>query len=73
LSEEVTFLNKGSIQLTLNQLPDGCTVVIDGSDSQNVDYDVMEVIQNFRDFTAPSRNIKVKTIDLKEVVASGGH
>jgi len=57
LSEEVTFLNKGSIQLTLNHLPDNCTVVIDGSGSQNVDYDVMEVIQNFRDHTAPPRNI----------------
>ncbi|MFM1875325.1 MAG: hypothetical protein RL266_1062 [Bacteroidota bacterium] len=73
LSEEVTFLNKGSIQLTLNHLPDNCTVVIDGSASKTVDYDVLEAIQNFKLFTAPPRNIKVETVGIKEVIGSSGH
>lgn len=73
LSEEVTFLNKGSILNTLNGLPDNCTVVIDASGSQNVDYDVLEVIQNFSNFTAPPRNIKVKTINLKEKAVVSAH
>ena len=73
LSEEVTFLNKGSIQLTLNHLPDGCTVIIDGTNSNTVDYDVLEAIQNFKEFTAPPRNIVVKTVGLKIVSASAGH
>jgi MFS superfamily sulfate permease-like transporter len=69
----VTFLNKGSIQLTLNHLPDGCTVIIDGTNSNTVDYDVLEAIQNFKEFTAPPRNIVVKTVGLKIVSASAGH
>ena len=73
LSEEVTFLNKGSIQNTLSDLPNGCTVIIDGSKSNSVDYDVLEAIQNFKVFTAPPRNIRVSTIGLTEVTASSGH
>lgn len=61
LSEEVTFLNKGSIGLTLDHLPDGCEVIIDGSKSMNIDYDVLEIIQNFREHTAPLKNIRVVT------------
>ena len=73
LSEEVTFLNKGSIGLTLDSLPANSTVVIDGSRSLAVDYDVLEIIQNFREHTAPMRNIVVETIGISEVEAVGGH
>lgn len=73
LYQEVTFLNKGSINHTLSTLPRDCTVVIDGSKSLNIDYDVLEIIQNFKNHTAPSRNITVKTIGIKKVKATGGH
>ncbi len=59
LSEEVTFLNKGAILQELNHLPDGSHVTIDMRDSYKVDYDVYEIIDNFRKNTAPDRNIKV--------------
>jgi MFS superfamily sulfate permease-like transporter len=73
LSEEVTFLNKGSIGLTLDHLPEGSTVVIDGSKSVNIDYDVLEIIQDFKQHTAPQRNITVETRGIKGVTAVGGH
>jgi MFS superfamily sulfate permease-like transporter len=73
LSEEVTFLNKGSIGATLDHLPSGSSVVIDGSKSLNIDYDVLEIIQEFKNHTAPSRNITVETIGIKDVQAVGGH
>ena len=73
LSEEVTFLNKGSIGLTLDHLPENSTVIIDGTKSVNIDYDVLEIIQDFRDHTAPQRNIKVETRGIKGVAAVGGH
>jgi MFS superfamily sulfate permease-like transporter len=73
LSEEVTFLNKGSIGLTLDHLPEGSTVVIDGSKSVNIDYDVLEIIQDFKQHTAPQRNIIVETRGIKGVTAVGGH
>lgn len=73
LSEEVTFLNKGSIQLTLSHLPENSKVIIDGSKSVSIDYDVLEIIQNFKKHTAPNKNIKVETIGIKEVGPAGGH
>jgi MFS superfamily sulfate permease-like transporter len=73
LSEEVTFLNKGSIQLTLDHLPDNSTVFIDGSKCMNIDFDVLEAIQNFREHTAPPRGIKVMAKGLSTIQPVGGH
>lgn len=73
LSEEVTFLNKGSISATLDNLPDDSTVIIDGSKSNNIDYDVLEIIQEFKKHSAPLRNISVKTVGIDEVAVVGGH
>lgn len=73
LSEEVTFLNKGSIGLTLDHLPDNSTVIIDGSKSIHIDYDVLEIIQDFKAHRAPQRNITVETKGIKDVAAVGGH
>lgn len=67
LSEEVTFLNKASIQLTLNELPENSKVIIDGSHSVDIDYDVLEIIHDFRLHTAPSRNIDVVTIGIEDI------
>jgi len=73
LSEDVTFLNKGSILQTLDNLPNDCTVVIDGSRSEAVDYDVFEVIREFREHKAGRRNITLVTKDLPEMKVVGGH
>ncbi len=59
LSEEVTFLNKGAILQELNDLPDGTEIIIDIRKSVRVDYDVYEIIDNFRKNSAIDRNIKV--------------
>jgi MFS superfamily sulfate permease-like transporter len=59
LSEEVTFLNKGAILQELNNLENGCEVIIDIRKSIRVDYDVYEIIENFRSNTAVDRDIKV--------------
>lgn len=59
LSEEVTFLNKGAILQELNRLPNDIEVTIDIRNSIRVDYDVYEIIDNFRQNTAPDRGIRV--------------
>lgn len=73
LSEEVTFLNKGSVQLTLEKLPEDCHLIIDGSKSVEIDYDVLEIIQDFQLHTAPHRGITVETIGIKQIESTGGH
>lgn len=58
LSEEVTFLNKGSILHTLNMLPNEAHVIIDLSKNKYVHPDVIEVIEDFTE-NAKTRDIKV--------------
>jgi SulP family sulfate permease len=59
LCEEVSFLNKSRILQMLNKIPANSSVVIDGSKSSYIDYDVIEII---RDFQA---NAKTKNIFLE--------
>jgi len=73
LSEEVTFLNKGSIGHTLDHLPENSKVIIDGSKSMSIDYDVLEIIQEFRKHGAPAKNIIVETRGIESVASVGGH
>ncbi len=66
LAEEVTFLNKGAILRELNHLPDETHLTIDMSKSVNIDYDVLEIIDNFKK-TAENKKIKVNLINRGEL------
>lgn len=57
LAEEVSFLNKGSIRETLDSLPENSKVIIDASNTEYIDFDVLELIKEFRDIKAPIKNI----------------
>ncbi len=48
LSENVTFLNKTNILQLLDHLPEKSTVVIDATYTKYIDFDVYEIIQNFK-------------------------
>lgn len=71
LSEEVSFLNKGSILESLYKVPSNSHLIIDGSNSKAIDYDVLEVIQEFRTHAAAERNIKVTTFRIPKVEVMG--
>lgn len=73
LSQEVTFLNKGSIVELLEKVPDNSRLTIDGSHCEEIDYDVLEVIEDFRLHQAADRNIIFKTIEVPTVALIGGH
>lgn len=72
LSEHVSFLNKASIVLTLEHLPDNQHVIIDGENSAYIDYDVLEAIQEFKQ-TAHERGITVEVLNVPEVQALNVH
>ncbi len=72
LAEDVTFLNKGSIVLTLDHLPDNSSVIIDGSKSHNIDVDVLEIIHNYKS-TAELKNIKLELKNIPEFNGVQGH
>ena len=48
LAEQVTFLNKANLLQTLDRIPAHARVVIDGSSTQYIDHDALEIIENFR-------------------------
>ena len=60
-SEEVTFLNKGSILHTLNMLPNETHVIIDMSKNRYVHPDVIEIIEDFTE-NAKTREITVEIL-----------
>jgi MFS superfamily sulfate permease-like transporter len=72
LAEDVTFLNKGSIALTLGHLPEHSSVIIDGSKSHNIDMDVIEIIHDFKK-TAELKNIKLELRDIPAYNGISGH
>jgi len=61
LSEDVSFLNKGSILQTLDHLPEGSEVTIDGHKAKSIHPDVIEIISDFKE-KSEDRNIKVTTL-----------
>jgi MFS superfamily sulfate permease-like transporter len=66
LSQEVSFLNKAAIKQTLKQIPNGSAVIIDASQTEYIDFDVLDVIRDFAETHAPENDIKVSLIGFKE-------
>lgn len=64
LAEDVTFLNKANIQRALNQIPSGVKVIVDASRSVNIDQDVLEIIEDFKQ-QAANKNIEFEMIERK--------
>lgn len=67
LAEEVTFINKGAILKALNKLQDGTHLTIDMSKSISIDYDVLEIIDNYK-HTSEDKGIKVQLINRGETI-----
>jgi carbonic anhydrase len=66
LAQEVSFLNKASILLTLDHMPENTMVVIDASKTTYIDYDVLETIREFKDVKAAQKNITVILTGFKD-------
>jgi MFS superfamily sulfate permease-like transporter len=66
LAEEVSFLNKAAIRETLDHLPENSTVVIDASRTNYIDFDVLELIKEFRDIKAPLKGITLRLEGFQE-------
>jgi len=47
LNSNVTFLNKAKLRKTLDEIPEYSVLTIDGSDSNFIDYDILEIISEY--------------------------
>ncbi|MDZ7614070.1 MAG: SulP family inorganic anion transporter [Flavobacteriaceae bacterium] len=66
LSEEVSFLNKASVLLTLDRISPDSKLIIDASNTFYIDYDVLEVIKEFVNIKSKRKNIDVVLKGFKE-------
>ncbi|MBK9634909.1 MAG: SulP family inorganic anion transporter [Bacteroidetes bacterium] len=66
LAEEVSFLNKASIRKKLDEMPENSFVDIDATDTEYIDFDVLELIKEFKNIKAPLKNINCTLIKFKE-------
>ncbi|MBL0055220.1 MAG: SulP family inorganic anion transporter [Chitinophagaceae bacterium] len=66
LSEEVSFLNKAAIRETLDHIPENSRVIIDASNTSYIDYDVLELIKEFRDIKVPLKGINCQLVGFHE-------
>lgn len=66
LVQDVSFLNKAAIKMTLEHLPENGYVIIDAGESAFIDYDVLELIREFKEIKAVERNIKVELVGFRD-------
>lgn len=60
LAQEVSFLNKASIKETLMAIPEKSKVTINAKETEYIDYDVMEILQDFVNVQSIDKKIQVK-------------
>lgn len=71
LSNMVTFINKGVLVSAFNELPDRSHLIIDGTKTEHFDYDVLELIHEFKTHKAGQRKIIVELINIPELPEGG--
>lgn len=66
LPNQVSFLNKATIKETLWSVPDQSKLVIDASNSDYIDADILELIEDFKMIVAPQKKIQLNILGLKD-------
>jgi len=69
LAQEVSFLNKAAIKMTLAKIPKDSTVVIDAKDTVYIAHDILDLIHEFKTTRAIDDNIKVSLLGFKKEYA----
>lgn len=59
LAPQVSFLNRAALSQIFDDAPEGSRLLIDASDTDYIDPDVLTLIREFRSETAPARGVKV--------------
>ena len=72
LSEDVSFLNKASILRLVNELPEHSVVTIDGTRSEHIDTDVVEILREFEQ-RAPLKHIALRLVGIPDLPLVQSH
>lgn len=66
LSNQVSFLNRAVLEQALDSVPVNGQVVLDARNTDYIDPDILDLIDDFRKQTAPARNLRVSLIGFKD-------
>ncbi len=66
LANQVSFLNKASLEKALRGIPEGGDAILDARSTDYIDPDVLSFIREFKDVTAPAYNIRLSLQGFRE-------
>ncbi|MBY0482435.1 MAG: SulP family inorganic anion transporter [Chitinophagaceae bacterium] len=66
LPNQVSFLNKASIKDTLWSIPNNTKMIIDATNADFIDNDILEIINDFKQTISVEKEIKLNILGLKE-------
>lgn len=66
LPNQVSFLNKASIKDTLWSLPDNAKLIVDATNCNFIDHDILEVLEEFKSVVAIEKNIQLNLVGVKD-------
>lgn len=66
LPNQVSFLNKASIKDTLWSIPNNSKIIIDATNTDFIDSDILEILEDFKQTISKEKEIKLNILGLKE-------
>ena len=69
LAEQVSFLNRAGLEETLRSAPKGSHILLDAQNTVYIDPDVLHLIRDFRDHTAPTMGVTVSLTGFRQKYA----
>lgn len=69
LSNQVGFFSKPALDKTLREAPSGCHVLIDARNTEYIDVDIIDLIQDFQNNTAEAHGVQVSLCGFKDKYA----
>lgn len=66
LADQVSFLNRAALERLLREAPKGSNILLDARRTDYIDPDVLSMIREFRDVTAPAHGVKINLRGFKK-------
>jgi len=66
LANQVSFLNRAALERTLHGVPRGGHVLIDARNTDYIDPDILDLLEDFRKTTAPAHGVEISLVGFKD-------
>ena len=72
LANQVSFLNRAALARALDEVPRGGHVLLDAQNTDYIDPDLLSLIRDFKEQTAPARGVEVSLLGFRRRVSTSG-